>query len=287
MKRSVLICILCVFSFIGFSQNYSNSWIDYSQKYYRIPITNEGVYRITYANLVSYGISAGDFDPRNIQIIHNGETLPVFVSGESDWIFNNTDYFEFYAPGGNTGIIDTAIYKNSVPLNPGYSIYNDTASYFLTFANTLESPRYDTARNTSYGSYTALTYCKKTIRQNYTSIYNHTETSPYLMDGEGWCDNNFAMGTSTTKMLSTPNYTNIGVPSVDLSYNLKFGFCGYSENRHDVFVECPTNTQIFDTIYTNYRGIHKSFDFVLHLVSMNNLGIIINVFLFNFLFLTL
>ena len=244
----------------GLSQNYSNSWIDYSQKYYRIPITNEGIYKVTYADLVSYGISIGDFDPRNLQIIHNGKTLPLYVSGESDFVFNNTDYFEFYAPGKNTGWLDTAIYINYKPLNPEYSIYNDTASYFLTFANTLESPRYDTARNVNYGSYSPLNYCYKKVRQDFYSIYNDYEKSPYFNDGEGWTDNNFNMGTYTEKTLSTPYYINVGKP-----YTLKFGLSGYSDTRHDIFVDMATGSNpyspIFDTIYSSFGAIHRTYNY--------------------------
>jgi hypothetical protein len=70
---------------------YPNEWIDYSQKYYRIPITNAGIYKITYADLVANGISVGDFDHRNLQIVHDGKVIPLFVSAQSDGIFRNTD----------------------------------------------------------------------------------------------------------------------------------------------------------------------------------------------------
>ena len=84
MKRLVSICLLfvCLCSFGQFS----NDWIDYGQKYYRIPITSKGVYKITYADLVANGISVGDFDHRNLQIIHNGARL--FV-GNADQKMND------------------------------------------------------------------------------------------------------------------------------------------------------------------------------------------------------
>lgn len=252
MKKFLLLIYVSLFSYIGFAQQYANNWIQYSQKYYRIPITSEGIYKVTYNDLVSYGISVGDFDPRNLQIIHNGKVLPLFVSGESDFVFNVQDYFEFYAPGRNTGWLDTAMYMKNNPLNPDYSLYNDTASYFLTFANTLTSPRYDTTRNTNFSSYTAQSYCLRKVRQNFTAVYNSSAHAPYMYEGEGWCDNFFNMGASTDKTLSTPQYANVGQP-----YSLRFGFCGFSDTRHDIFVESPIGTPLFDTIYSGYNAVHK------------------------------
>lgn len=253
MKKVFFFLCIYLFSYSGFAQQYANSWVNYAQKYYRIPITSEGIYKITYNDLVSYGISVGDFDPRNLQIVHNGKVLPLFVSGESDFVFNVQDYFEFYAPGRNTGWLDTAMYMNHNPLNPDYSLYNDTASYFLTFANTLTSPRYDTTRNTNYGSYTPLAFCKRTIRQNYTAVYNSSTHAPYMYQGEGWCDNFFNMGGNSEKILATPQYTSTGG-----AYSLKFGFCGFSDTRHDVFVETTAGVPLFDTTYSGYNAVHKN-----------------------------
>ncbi|MDA3882383.1 MAG: C25 family cysteine peptidase [Bacteroidales bacterium] len=257
MRRIYLVIsfILGICSY-AFSQQYANDWIDYSQTYYRIPVIQNGVYKITHTDLISHGISIGDFDPRNIQIFHKGESIPVFVYGQNDGIFNSSDYIEFYAEK-NTGWLDTAIYKNSIPLNANYSLYNDTASYFLCFANTISAERYDTTKNTNFSGLTPLSYCLKTSRANYTNEYNYAdkkyENSTYILDGEGWVDDYFTMGASTVKALSTSNYTDVGIP-----YVLKFGVCGHSETRHDLIVE--TNNFLFDTIYSDYNAVHKTFE---------------------------
>ncbi len=253
MKRLVSICLLfvCLCSFGQFS----NDWIDYGQKYYRIPITSKGVYKITYADLVANGISVGDFDHRNLQIIHNGAVLPLFVSAQPDGIFRSSDFIEFYAEGGNDGWLDSKVYYNSKPFNEAYSLYNDTASYFLTIANTLESPRYDTSRNTNYGSYTPAQYCLTTVRSNYTSTFNETKASPYIYPAEGWCDAFFDMGGNVTKTLITPNYASVNVPS-----EISFGIGGFSETQHDIVVTLESDESFrFDTTYYDYSAIHKIF----------------------------
>lgn len=252
--KKLYLGLLCIVQAIAlFAQNEANHWIDYSQKYYRIPITQSGVYRITYNDLVSNGISVGDFDSRNLQIYYNGKQIPLFINSASPIVFDTQDYIEFYAPSGNTGWLDSAMYINAKSLNPAYSLYNDTASYFLTFANTLQSPRYDTARTTNYDDYTALQYCFKTIRQNFTSTFNSSAHTPYITPNEGWCDNFFDYGVSTTKFFSTPNFAQVGLP-----YTLDFGFCGFSDTRHDILVETSQSSHIFDTVYHGYQAVHKS-----------------------------
>lgn len=253
MKRllSILVLLWCS---LAYGQN-TNDWINYSQRYYRIPITSEGVYKITYADLVSNGISVGDFDHRNLQIVHNGEVLPLFVSAQPDGIFRTSDYIEFYAKGGNDGWLDSRVYYSGKTFNDAISLYNDTAAYFLTIANTLESPRYDTSRVTNYDSYSPLQYCLKTIRSSYSSIFNETKASPYIMPAEGWCDNYFDMGGSTQKGIITANYADVDVPS-------KFSFCvgGFSETQHDIVVTLESDESFrWDTTYFDYAAICKSF----------------------------
>ncbi|MCQ2608373.1 MAG: C25 family cysteine peptidase [Bacteroidales bacterium] len=254
MKRFLFIVFLLV-GYLSFGQ-YSNAWIDYSQKYYRIPITSEGVYRVTYADLVANGISVGDFDHRNLQVIHNGKVLPLFVSAQADGIFRTTDYFEFYAEGGNTGWLDSRVYSTRRPINEEYSLYSDTASYFLTFANTLESPRYDTTRATNYSSYTPTPYWFRVVRQNYHSTFNSTNNSPYILPSEGWTDAYFDMGGNTQKTLATPNYTSVGLPA-----KVAYGLAGFSETQHDVMVTLSSDASIrIDTTYFEYNSVHGSFE---------------------------
>ncbi|MBA4146157.1 MAG: hypothetical protein C0523_10355, partial [Cytophaga sp.] len=70
MKKGLLagICLLPLF---GFAQS-ANSWIDFSQTYYKIPVAQDGVYRLTYTDLQNAGVPVGSIDPRFIQIFHRG-----------------------------------------------------------------------------------------------------------------------------------------------------------------------------------------------------------------------
>ncbi len=252
MLRNCITYCLIFISLFAHAQ-YSNDWISYEQTYYRIPITREGIYRVTLADLNKYGISQGDFNPKQIQIFHNGKSIPVYVHGEGDQIFHAEDYFEFYAES-NDGWLDSAIYINNKQLNEDVSLYNDTASYFLCFASAanMPSPRYDTtSQNTNFEDFTPQTYCLRKVRNNYTTTYNHADGSPYMTDGEGWADNNYTLGDVVTKSLSTSNYIDVGLP-----YTLSYGAAGFLEGNHSLTVEAPG--YIENTTFVNHAAIHKT-----------------------------
>ncbi len=54
MKKLVLVFTL-FFSIPSFSQPFGNEWIDYSQNYYKIPIVENGVYRVSFQGLLAAG----------------------------------------------------------------------------------------------------------------------------------------------------------------------------------------------------------------------------------------
>ena len=91
---------------------YAQNSVLSSGKWYKIAVTDNKVYKLTYDNLLSLGIDVASVDPKNIRIYGNGGgMLPeennksryddlvensIFVKGESDGVFDNTDYILFY-----------------------------------------------------------------------------------------------------------------------------------------------------------------------------------------------
>ena len=80
---------------------------------YKLSVTNTGIHKITYDDLVNMGIDVNNINPQNIRIYGNGNgMLPesnstfryddlfenaIYVEGESDGVFNQGDYILFYA----------------------------------------------------------------------------------------------------------------------------------------------------------------------------------------------
>ncbi|MCU0437213.1 MAG: C25 family cysteine peptidase [Raineya sp.] len=112
---------------------YGNEWINPSQSYFKIPVTQKGVYRIPQSQLIGAGMPS-NVNPQNIQIFHRGQEQAIFVAGEGDGVFNTTDYIDFYGKG-NDGATDTELYYpiQSQQVNPYYNLHSDTTAYFVTF----------------------------------------------------------------------------------------------------------------------------------------------------------
>ncbi|MBI3221322.1 MAG: hypothetical protein HYZ44_17560 [Bacteroidetes bacterium] len=119
--------------FSSFGQ-YSNEWINFNQSYYKISVANDGLYRITYNDLQSANFPVNSVDPRLIKLYHRGKEQAILVQGESDAVFNSSDYIEFYGQR-NDGTLDKNLYQpaSSQP-HPYYNLYSDTTAYFLTYS---------------------------------------------------------------------------------------------------------------------------------------------------------
>ncbi|MDJ1471488.1 putative type IX secretion system sortase PorU2 [Xanthocytophaga flava] len=115
------------------AQTYGNEWINYAQQYYKIPVTQQGIYRLTYQDLTQAGLPLTTIDPRRIQIFHRGVEQSIFVSGESDAFFDEADYVEFYGKG-NDGTLDAELYRPAeAQPHKYYNLYSDTTYYFITW----------------------------------------------------------------------------------------------------------------------------------------------------------
>ena len=75
----------------------TGSWIDYSQQYVKLAISEDGIYRIGYNELINYGIDPSSLNPSKLKIINKGNEIPLFVFGEDDNSFDPGDYIEFWA----------------------------------------------------------------------------------------------------------------------------------------------------------------------------------------------
>jgi len=134
-----------------------------SGDWYKIPITEEGIYKITYSDLRNAGINPDNIDPRTIKIFNNGGfQLPedvqasrpsglienaIYVYGQDDGRFDQGDYILFYGKGTSGWNYD--------PINQEFSHYihdySDVNYYFLTFGGT-QGKRIETVQSLNHPS---------------------------------------------------------------------------------------------------------------------------------------
>jgi hypothetical protein len=63
---------------------------------YKVYVSREGLYRITYQDLVQAGVPVLSIEPRYLRLRNKGHDVPIYVSGETDGRFDSQDYIEFY-----------------------------------------------------------------------------------------------------------------------------------------------------------------------------------------------
>ncbi|MBN1814786.1 MAG: hypothetical protein JXA14_23305, partial [Anaerolineae bacterium] len=77
---------------------------------YRIPIVQDGVYRLTYAALEAAGLPVTLLDPTSFQLFNGGVELDILVAGEADGSFDVADYILFYGRGLTSKYTTTNVY---------------------------------------------------------------------------------------------------------------------------------------------------------------------------------
>ncbi len=114
-------------------------------KWYKVGVTQNGVYKINKAFLSSLGLDVTNLDPKNIRVYGNGgKLLPeknaafrnddllenaITVVGENDGVFDNNDYILFYGQSTDSW---KNISGSKMPFDHQIHYFSDTSFYFIT-----------------------------------------------------------------------------------------------------------------------------------------------------------
>ncbi len=262
MVKRIIYCLLLLL--LGSSihaQSFGNEWINYSQKYFRIPIYKTGIYRISRAALVQAGFPITNISPKNIQLFARGEEQYIYIKGEDDDVFNNTDYIEFYGIA-NDGWFDSLLYEQPQKIvNPYYSLINDTIYYFLTWNYSTNNRRVIFETDTIFSQYQSAIPSHCTIEKTFTDplYYYYGSEGCWYNEAEGWSYTYAEINAPLQINIETPNFANVGQPAY-LSFNIiSASNAPYTSlgNHHLRFN--LNNTTLFDTIYNGLKQIKKNF----------------------------
>ncbi len=121
---------------------YGNEWIDYDKTYLRIPIGQDGLYTIGYDHLIQAGWEPGKIIGNHLVLFHEGKQVPIQISTED--VFTETDQVVFYGEKNRTSL-ESFIFHDPERqmLNPEYSLFSDTAVYFLTLDSEMVKNRFE------------------------------------------------------------------------------------------------------------------------------------------------
>lgn len=265
MKNCLKFIFLLTFGFVvrTSAQTIGNEWINYTQRYFRIDVWQDSVYRIDYNALSqafsNVGLSVSDVNPKRFQLFGRGVEVALYIKGEADGSLDPGDYIEFFGRK-NDGWFDTRLYADSSDQpNPYYSLFNDTASYYLTFNNLTNNKRLTIENGTNFSSYSEVPYFLKHSQTHYFSNYylgylddegvGKTEYSP----GEGWTSGAFNVGWNYTENMPTSNaFAGGPQTSIEICAQGRSG----ANRFHHLQIQFPGVS--FDTIYVGYPNIRTS-----------------------------
>lgn len=249
-----------------------NAWIDYSSTYYKIKLSQSGIYRIPQSTLAAAGLN--DIDGSALRLYHKGQQVPLYVTNNGT--LNTGDYAEFYGTR-NDGSFDTQLYQYpSWQPSSRVSLFSDTSAYFLTVApNSPDNLRYQTAANDPSNAPPADTF----FMHESISIPNeqHYEGFPFSISGvnktfsdfdecEGFISNTIAEGQSRTFNLNTSNLA----ANAPLAATFRTRVVGRSNapvlNDHHLQISIGNN-MLVDEVYDGY--VRKDYELT---VPLNLLG---------------
>ncbi|MBI4647864.1 MAG: hypothetical protein HY738_15055 [Bacteroidia bacterium] len=236
---------------------YGNEWIVSGQKYYRIAITKEGIYRINRDVLDAIIPDFDNIPMQKFQVFRNGNEIPIYTNFDN--ITGLLQYIEFYG-SGNDGMPDSNLYESAAAQpNPYYSLFNDTASYYLTWNQSYNNLRFEDKNFTNFPDWLQSPYCYFTVKTVYSSAYNDGVSNDINYNaGEGYRDEYYTdFNADKIKTISTPEIYSSGPSAI-----INIGAVGVSNlgtgiNNHHF--QGYINTNLFlDEIYASYGPLKKN-----------------------------
>ncbi|MFN0254250.1 putative type IX secretion system sortase PorU2 [Pedobacter ureilyticus] len=281
MQRFYLSILLTFCCLRVFSQTpYGNDWINVNQSYYKIKVSQKGIYRLNYTTLSEQISNLNSINPKYFQLFKNGKEIAMYINGESDGIFNTNDYIEFYGEP-NDGTLDKELYisPTAQPHNH-YSLFTDTAAYFLTIGSNIQGKRIQNFSASKIGLIPEAYIIQESIGIYPETFYQgrfiiaHMSLTDY-QEGEGFMGSTYGLGEQQIRTLSTPNlYTGSGSPVIKFESYVAGRSDAQSTNpqgnNHHLRISIKNGTSVAvkkDTLFKAYAVARTAFG-----ISQNELG---------------
>ncbi len=134
MKKYLPLLILFCFALLcqsSYSQN--PNWITPGKTYLKMYVVQDAMYRIDRTDFTNAGIDPSKIDPRTVKVYNKGNQIPLYFAGETDGLFDVSDYFDFYGQRNYAG--QTKYYDEvgalQYSLDEYYDLYSDTNVYWV------------------------------------------------------------------------------------------------------------------------------------------------------------
>ena len=213
MYKNILFLFLLSFVEIISINNKSN-WINYELEYIKIGVAKDGIYRISYEDLIEFNNDIGNILPNTFQMFLKGEEIPIYVFGEENKIFNSGDYIEFIGRA-NKGGKHREIGKFNEPYNEYMDRYTDTTVYWLTWNGqlgkrvntiTLEDNKNNSADTIKY--YTEISHYEKNLWFDFVTQNQLRRENPNWIENKTWHEGGISVGSNNKNFFVSNVYPN-------------------------------------------------------------------------------
>jgi hypothetical protein len=210
MKKFLFTAVILLLVTTSFSQ-LNNSWIDYSKTYYKFMLGKDTLCRIAQPVLASAGLASTP--AQDFQLWRNGKQIRLYTSVASGPL-GATDYIEFWGEM-NDGKADKTLYRDTdFQLSDKYSLFSDTATYYLTVNPAGVNLRYIESPNSVAGNtLPADAYFMRRVEEHYKSQINRgyyrslgeSVYSSAFDKGEGWSSGGINTSGALSKVFGGTN----------------------------------------------------------------------------------
>ncbi|SNC60260.1 CARDB protein [Hymenobacter gelipurpurascens] len=243
---------------------YGNEWIVPGQQYYRIKLARTGLYRLDYQYLTQAG--AGGVSPQRLQLWRRGREVAIHVGGNQSSL-DPTTFVEFFGQK-NDAALDRGMFRSaSDQAQPYFSMFTDTAAYFLTWSNVAPGKRMTQSNLT--GTTPHASRVQKTLRVEsfrWNTINDEANVYQSWAElGEGFFSEEFGSRGYVDPITRDPWFALDSIWSVNSSGqapHLDIQVVGKSSGAHisEVAVVAPGGIRVLGTIaFTDYGFARKSF----------------------------
>ncbi len=194
----------------GTGGTYTSNSVLANGDFYKIGVSNDGVYKIDKSFLTSLGVNVGSLNPKHLKIYFSGagmlpennnairtddwKEIAITVAGEGDGKFDDQDYILFYGQSPNRWKLDTTT-------NLFYHLqhlYSDYTYYFLTVAST-NGKRISTLPTETSAPTQTFSYFDD-------FSYHEADSANLLLSGRDWYGESFKYELSQNFSFSFPNH---------------------------------------------------------------------------------
>lgn len=259
MKKVLLTLAVVLTGMISYAQ-LSNSWIDYSKTYYKFFVAKDTFCRISQPVLQAAGL--GSAQAQNFQLWRNGKQVRIYTSVASG-VLGASDYIEFWGEM-NDGKPDKDLYRNpDYQLDDKYSLFTDSAAYYLTVNPAGGNLRYTNAANpVGTNVLPADAYFLRRVENHFKDVLNagYAETlgenvysSSYDIS-EGWTSRGINSAALLSKGIGNLNKYNLGpANSVTFTISAAGNSPLYTRNLTAKFYGVPVLPSPSPMPYFSYR----------------------------------